>query len=199
MSKKIVIVGGGALGSHLLFGLRAQLFTRSGEGLSVCVVDFDVVEQKNLWSQLHTKMSIRKRKSQALQQAMNGLFGIRIESNTNRLEENNKEVILNDAFLIVDCVDNAATRILIQEYAREKNIACLHGALAAGGIFGSVHWNERFVVDEDPEEEQATCEDGAFLPFIQFTSALMAGTIQEFLESGKKRSFNLFPWNVLEI
>ena len=60
--KKIVIVGVGALGSHLV------LLGRNWSARFV-VIDDDRVEQKNTQSQFHSRMGVGRNKAQAMQQA----------------------------------------------------------------------------------------------------------------------------------
>ena len=66
---KLVIVGVGALGSHLALLLR-------NAGVPLVLVDFDRVEAKNTMSQFHTRMGLGRNKAQALQQSLKGLFGL---------------------------------------------------------------------------------------------------------------------------
>ena len=113
MAKKIVIIGVGALGSHL------ALFGRNLGDLKV--VDFDRIESKNVMSQFHTAMGKGQNKAQALQKAFQGLFGIKVEANTNKVAKDNAGAVLGVPDLIVDCTDNAEARRVIQGYAKEKD------------------------------------------------------------------------------
>ena len=181
---KIVIIGVGQLGSHVL------LLGRNWDG-TFKVVDFDKVEMKNTQSQFHTKMGLRRNKTQALQQAMQGMFGIRIEAVPHRLTTDNAEQILGGAKLVLDCTDNIAARQVIQTYVRANSIPCLHGALDADGTFGRVVWDEHFTADAEGVEGEATCEDGETLPFGAKVAAQLAWAAQEFLADGVKRSYQI--------
>lgn len=193
MSKppKIVIVGVGALGSHLV------LLGRNWAA-SFVAIDFDRVEQKNVASQFHTKMGVGKNKGAALQQAMQGMFGLRIEAVPHKLGPDNADTLLSGADLVLDCVDNTPTRTLIQESARRLSIPCLHGAIAADGSYARLMWDGAFVPDEGAEGE-ATCEDGEHLPFVALTAARMAALVQEWLTSQKQRSIHLHPNGMIEV
>ncbi len=188
---KIAVVGVGALGSHLV------LLGRNWD-VNFTVIDFDRVEQKNVMSQFHSKMGVGRNKAQAIQQAMQGLFGIRLEAVPHRLTADNIEALLKSADLVVDCVDNAPTRQLIQDFVRAQNIPCLHGAVAADGNYARVMWDPIFGIDEGGEG-QATCEDGEQLPFIAGVSARMAAAIQHFLADGSQRSEHLHPGGVIAL
>lgn len=179
----ITIVGVGALGSHVAQFLRHY---------ELRVIDFDKVESKNTLSQFHIKASVGKSKALSLSQTFNMLFGIKVSSIVHKLVEDNANVMLLNSELVIDCLDNAAGRKVIQNWARSRQVPCLHGALAANGQMGRIIWDEEFFIDGEVEGA-ATCEDGQHLPFIAMTSAAIARSAQEFLTSGKKISFQTFP------
>lgn len=183
--KTIVIVGVGALGSHVAQFLRSA-------GATIKVVDFDRVEQKNTLSQFHGKPSVGKTKVLALQQSMQFLWGVKIDVIPHKLASDNVEAVLGAPSLVIDCLDNAPSRRVVQAYVRARGIPCLHGALAADGGFGRVVWDEKFVID-DATPGAATCEDGEHLPFIALASAHLARAAQIFLASGRKSGFEINP------
>ena len=195
----ITVVGVGALGSHLVQFLRS-LKTADGRLVNLRAVDFDRVEQKNLASQFHGKPGVGKLKVDALKQTMDFLYKRPIQTNSNKVVADNIGAVLlppdainlPTAHVVVDCLDNGASRRLVQGYVRQHSIPCLHGALAAGGTFGRVIWDEGFVVD-DETAGAPTCEDGEFLPFIALTSAYLARAVQEFTLTGKKVGFSVSP------
>jgi hypothetical protein len=182
----IVIVGVGALGSHLVQFIRNQK-------VDIKILDFDRVEQKNVLSQFHGKPGVGKNKVLALQQTMDFLFKRQLTVVGNKLVAENIDVLMKGATLVVDCLDNAASRKLVQDYVRKHNLPCLHGALAPGGEFGRAVWTEQFVIDSEVGAGAATCEDGEFLPFIALTAAYLARSVQLFLKDGKKIGFSISP------
>jgi molybdopterin/thiamine biosynthesis adenylyltransferase len=190
MSKKLIIVGAGALGSHLVQLLRNL-------DVTITVMDFDRIEQKNIMSQFHSKPSVGKNKTVALAQTMNFLFGLKIESNPNKLTRDNANIVLNGHDLIVDCLDNAESRKIIQTFAREYHVPCIHGALAADGAFGRVVWDEDFIVDDESGAGTATCENGEHLPFINIVASFLAKSIQAFSVTGKKIGYNISPDTIM--
>ena len=185
MSAKVVIVGVGALGSHLALLLR-------NVDADLVLVDFDRVEAKNVQAQFHTKMGLGKNKAAALQQTLKGLFGRDVTAIPHRLGAENVATLLGGAALVVDCLDNAPSRQLVQDHVRAHGIACLHGALAADGQFGRVIWDEDFAID-GAAAGAATCEDGEHLPFVARVAAELALAAQRFLRDGKKVGAQLFP------
>lgn len=191
---KIVVVGVGALGSHVVQFLR-------NVDADITVVDFDRVERKNVASQFHAKASVGKGKVVGLKQTMNFLFGKKINTIPHKLTTDNVETLLKDVDLVIDCLDNAAGRRVVQDWCgpacgpsgEGSRIPCLHGALDAAGSFGRVIWSKDFVIDEEGAEGQATCEDGEFLPFITITAAFLARSAQLFLEQDQQVGYTVHP------
>lgn len=187
--KQVTIVGVGALGSHVALFLRNEADLR--------IIDCDKVEQKNVLAQFHGRPGVGKNKTQSLYQTLQFMFGLKVYKIPHRLTSDNVEQLLGDSDLIIDCLDNAASRVLVQEYARETGTPCLHGALSADGVFGRVVWSENFVIDSEGTEGAATCEGGEHLPFIGVASTLLARAAQRFLVDEKKVGFELHPGGVV--
>jgi molybdopterin/thiamine biosynthesis adenylyltransferase len=187
--KTVVIVGVGALGSHVaLLGRNWETHLR--------VIDFDRVESKNTQSQFHTRMGQGKNKAKALQAAMQGMWGVKLDAHSVMIGSTNREVMFKHADLIIDCTDNFSAREHIQEYVKEHNIPCLHGCLSADGQMARVVWTEDFKPDKEDVEGEATCEDGANLPFHALAGAFIAQLAQRFLEDGTKQSWQLTPFSM---
>ena len=186
---KIIVVGVGALGSHLVALLR-------NVKADIKVIDFDRVEQKNVQSQFHAKASVGTLKVQGLKQNLQFLFGMKIETIPHKLTSDNDDQLLSGADLVIDCLDNGVARRLVQGFVRRSHTACLHGALAPDGAFGRVVWDESFTVDDESPDAKATCEDGEHLPFISVVSSLMAKSVQDFVKDGKKRGYLVHPGGV---
>lgn len=182
--KKVVVVGVGALGSHVVLLLR-------NTGANITVIDFDRVEQKNVQSQFHGKPNVGKLKVQAVAQTMQMLFGLKVGTIPHKLTSDNDDQLLSGADLIVDCLDNGEARRLVQNFARRSHTACVHGALAADGSFGRVVWDADFKIDDVSGAGAATCEDGAHLPFITIVSSYLSRAAQEFLGNGRKMGFEI--------
>jgi hypothetical protein len=210
--KTITIVGVGALGSHVAMLLR-------NADAQLRVIDFDRVEQKNTQSQFHGRPHNGKLKVDSLKATMNLLWGSKLQTLSAKLVENNVDELLKGSDLVIDCLDNGAARRLVQGYVRRSPYAiplkfvdgkavesqgvfmlpCLHGALSAQGDFGRVVWDEKFVIDDEGAQGQATCEDGAFLPFIAIVSAYIARSAQVFLAEGEKVGFIVKPDGALRV
>lgn len=187
--KNIVLIGLGALGSHAALALRNVGVLK--------LVDFDIVEQKNTLAQFHTKMSLRRNKAQAMQQAFQGLWGLKVEVVPHKLTDANAEVILGKADLVIDCTDNVEARACIKGYCEKAGLPLLHGAMSQDGTFAQVVWTEQFEVEAG--EGGATCEDGANLPFHVLVGAYVAQTAKDFFEKDKRRNFQITPGAVMRL
>jgi len=190
--KNVVIVGVGALGSHVTLLLR--------NAAKLKIIDFDRVEQKNVLSQFHGKPSVGALKVRSMQQSMNMLFGLKIDGVSNKLTSDNAKELLGGADLVIDCLDNGDGRRVCQNFVRAASIPCVHGALAAAGEgFGRVVWDERFVIDDETGVGAATCEDGEHLPFIAIVAAYLARSAQVFLMSGGRLGFNVHSGGAIRL
>jgi hypothetical protein len=185
-SKKVVIVGVGALGSHV-----AQFLRNDAE---LKVIDFDRVEQKNILAQFFSKPSVGKNKAQSLKDMFAFLYGIKVEAVGHRLTVDNATLLLDDADVVINCVDNIETRQLIKHHTERlwPIRPCLHGAVDAVGSFGRVCWDQHFIPDAETPGA-ATCQDGEHLPFIAMVSAVMAKAVQQFLKTGEQYGYSVLP------
>lgn len=207
--KKVTVVGVGALGSHFVQFLRS-------EEVEFKLIDFDRVEQKNTLSQFHGKPGVGKLKVQGLQSTLQLLWGMKVGVNMNKLTAENAQQLLRDSDLIVDCLDNAEARRVIQNYVRGLNaielkidtatgkgtgqavmIPCVHGAVDGEGSFGRVVWDEGFIIDSGSAPGTPTCEDGENLPFIASVAAYLARSVQAYLRRGVKDGFQISPGGVV--
>ena len=191
MSRKVVIVGAGALGSHVL------LLARNWD-CELTIIDFDKVEQKNTQAQMHTRMSLRRNKAQAMAQAMQGMWGLKIKAVPHRLTRDNYEQLLSGAHLVIDCTDNIAARTCIQQFCIAEGTPLLHAALSADGKLGQVIWTELFTADEE-SGDGATCENGDNLPFHVLMGGLIASTAKTFLASGRKYNWQVTGSSFLRV
>lgn len=188
----IAIVGVGALGSHLALFLR-------NESEQIRLIDHDRVEHKNLTSQFHGKPQLGKSKVSSLSRTMDFLFGPQnYQQSGVKLVESNVDSLLGPhgpaaSKLVVDCLDNAESRRLVQNHCRAHAIPCLHGALATNGQFGRVIWSKDFIIDSESSAGAPTCEDGDHLPFIALTAAYLARAAQQYLRDGKQVGYSISP------
>lgn len=189
--KTVTIIGVGALGSHLVQFIRNHAHIE--------IIDFDRVEAKNVLSQFHPRTSVGKAKVESIKQTMNFLFSKRIDVNPHKLTDLNVDKLIGGADIVADCLDNGASRRVVQEYVRRHNIPCVHGGVAPNGSFGRVIWDEGFVIDDETGMGAATCEAGEHLPFLGLVGCYLARSVQEFLTTGKKMGFSISPTTVVAV
>jgi molybdopterin/thiamine biosynthesis adenylyltransferase len=187
MKRGVCIVGCGALGSHLVQAIR-------NEDIDLRLIDDDRLEAKNVLSQFHVRQQVGKNKAQALAQTMQGFFGVKVDSVIpHRLTADNVATLLMGSALVVDCLDNTATRKLVRTYVRAHGTPCLHGALAGDGALGRVQWDDAFPIDDDGGAVGATCRDGEHLAFVALVSAYLARSVHVFLTEGKRVGYSVTP------
>jgi len=186
--KSIVIIGLGALGSHAALALR---------NFNLRLVDFDKVEQKNTLAQFHGRMGRGRNKAQALAQAFQGMWGLRPEVKPHKVTNDNVQVMLGGADLVIDCTDNVDARECIKGFCTDNDIPLLHSAMSDDGSFAQVVWTENFEVEAGAGGE--TCEDGANLTFHVLVGAYTAQVARDFIEKDTKRNFQITPGGVLRI
>ena len=179
---RIVICGVGALGSTaVLYCCYVDAELR--------LVDFDRVESKNLAAQWFVKQSVGKNKAEAIRLQLANFYGAKAEAMSVRLAATNATQLLAGADLAVDCFDNADSRNVLSEHAREIKVPLVHAALAADGTFGMVRWDERFTADREDQPGQPTCEGGEHLPMIGLVGATLARAIQDFVKDGARHDY----------
>lgn len=201
--KKVVIVGVGALGSHVAMMLRGEAELR--------LVDFDTVEAKNTEAQLYGKRNVRQLKVTALEGLLKFIWPeTKVVARPTKLTPDNVNVLLEGVDVVIDCVDNGEARKLIQRHLSplkvrragqtvdvsmngERAAPVLHGGLAANGAFGRVAWGDAYTIDDDAAAGTPTCEGGEHLPFIALVSSFIAFSAQSYLRHGRKDNWMISP------
>lgn len=123
----VIIIGMGALGSHLAEGL-----VRAGIG-ELTIVDRDYIEESNLQRQtLYTANDAQEALPKVIA-AQNGLFAIRDDVKINAFVEQVDYKFLvqhsKNVTLILDATDNFDTRMLINDFAFKYNIPWIYGGV----------------------------------------------------------------------
>ncbi len=183
------------------------------------VVDFDRVESKNLASQFHTTAGLGRLKVQSLAMTMNMLWRKQITTNHNKLIRGNERQLVSRGVkdggyvlphLMIDCLDNGASRRVLQQWALDCDVPLLHGAIDAAGTFGRVGWTKhsvltdgsilhKFGIDDEEKIGQPTCENGENLPMVAIVSGYIAKAAQAFLRDGKLIGFQISPGSTVAV
>lgn len=122
---KVVIAGAGGLGSP------ASLYlTAAGVG-TIRIVDDDAVELSNLNRQvLHWTEDIGNKKVDSAVEKLERLNpNVKVEAVRETITEKNASRLVDGFDVIVDAMDNLATRLILNRMAIEKNMPLIHGAV----------------------------------------------------------------------
>lgn len=124
-SSKVLVVGCGGLGGNII-----EYLSRAGVG-SLTVVDGDVFEESNLNRQiLSTSENIGKKKAMAAAERVKAIDpDIEVTAVCDFLTKENASALMADADLVVDALDNAPARLILEDAASEAGLAIVHGAI----------------------------------------------------------------------
>jgi len=121
----VAVVGAGALGTN-----SVELLVRAGVG-TVRVIDRDVVERSNLHRmRVLGDADVGRSKAEALATALASLLpGSRVEAVVEDLTAANALALLDGADLVMDAVDNMATRYLVNDACLEAGVPWVYGGV----------------------------------------------------------------------
>jgi adenylyltransferase/sulfurtransferase len=119
--KTVLIVGVGGLGCTI-----ANLLARIG--INLILVDYDVVSQSNLERQiLFDKEDLSKKKVVVAKKKLEQFANIKIIDD-GITKDNIAKIISKNIDLVIDCTDNAPTRLIINDYCKKNNINWIYSA-----------------------------------------------------------------------
>ena len=132
LAARVLVVGAGGLGSAVLYYLVA-----AGVG-HVGIVDSDCVDVSNLQRQiLHFSGDVGKEKTQSACEKLNALNPeVELSVSDCRLSAENVAEIISPYDVVVDAVDNADTKYLLNDCCVAMRKPLVHGAV--GGFSGNV-------------------------------------------------------------
>lgn len=120
----VAVVGLGAIGS-----VASQLLARAGVR-KLMLIDRDTVEFSNLQRQFYPENFVGLPKAIAAARMLKKINSrIKIDVRSMDLKATNVG-ILRSSDLVLDCVDNMSTRLLINDFCRRENILWVHAAVA---------------------------------------------------------------------
>jgi molybdopterin/thiamine biosynthesis adenylyltransferase len=144
-NKKVLVIGSGGLGSHVIEGL-----TRIGiENIGVC--DFDIIEESNLNRQLlaledsigHNKAMLAKERILMINK--NVIVNVYVNKYPN-------QTIINDLKyydLIIDCLDSIEMRKQLEKDVLAVNKELIYGSIAGSyGYFGLINKNNQLMINQ---------------------------------------------------
>ena len=187
-----IVIGVGGTGSLLARDLPKLLYKTNAQ---ICLIDGDVIEEKNIIRQGFQKQDVGENKAIVLANKINSLYGTNCIVIDEYATEHNLLALCrkkkNMTPVIIGCVDNNATRVMIEnvfkqldnviyidsansEYDGNLFIVSKTDSIQKGMLRGESY---RFDLDKHPNE--ISCQEQVAKGNVQFlvTNAQMAVTI----------------------
>ena len=122
---RVLVAGCGGLGGNII-----EHLARAGVG-ALTVVDGDVFEESNLNRQiLSTTENIGQKKALAAAERVRAIDpSISVTAVCEFLTKENASVLMSDADLVIDALDNAASRLVLEDAASDAGLTIVHGAI----------------------------------------------------------------------
>lgn len=132
LQSAVTVVGLGGLG-----GTVVEILARAGIG-TLCLIDGDRFEDHNLNRQLTSAVNLLGTpKSLAAQTRVAAVNpALMVEAHGEFLDEKNAARLLGSAEVVVDCLDNIDTRLILGKTAKKMGLPMVSAAV--GGLFGQV-------------------------------------------------------------
>lgn len=167
---KILICGAGAIGSNLVRNLVPDL---KGEH-EITVVDFDVVEERNVTpgTQWYTAEQIGLPKVEALQYNVYQAFQREIIAE----RANVIEIDPDEYDLVVDCFDNFHARNVLHEIKTEV----VHVGFSDQFTF-EIEWDEHYQVPTDITSGMDICEMPGAAGFVSSVASLASLVVERYV------------------
>jgi len=131
----IALIGCGTLGARtardISVALSKQEHSVLGSDHSLLLFDHDRVEERNVGVQLYETKDIGLLKAHVLAQQLQKTYAKPVFIDHTNLE------LLQEAEVIIDCTDNLATRLLLNQYCVDNGIPLIHAAASqTKGVVG---------------------------------------------------------------
>jgi len=122
---RVLVIGCGGLGGNII-----EYLARAGVG-SLTVVDGDVFEESNLNRQiLSTTENLGQKKALAAAERVKAIDpSVDVTPVCEFLTKENASALMADTDLVVDALDNAAARLVLEDAAAEAGLTLVHGAI----------------------------------------------------------------------
>lgn len=122
---KIAVMGCGGIGGEVI-----EMLARMGVG-ELNVVDNDYFDLSNINRQvLSTFENLGLSKSEVAKEKVRQINPYtKVNAFKDEINEENISQIVDDSDIIIDCLDNLLTRVIVSRYAKSNNIPFIHGAI----------------------------------------------------------------------
>jgi len=142
---QVFILGCGAIGSNLALELARKCFSTSTY-LNIFLLDYDVVERRNLAAQAFLPKHVGLLKVDAVEELLEGFSSVSISKLNLKLTEENLTEIINivdasdEKSILIDCFDNLDARNLAWKLGQVLDIPVIHAGMSEKGS-GYVSWS----------------------------------------------------------
>jgi hypothetical protein len=178
---RVTLCGAGALGSHL-----ADNLVRQGFG-APRVIDRDRVDEHNVSTQLYGESDVGSWKVEALRSRLFRAAGVEVDALNKELTERNARSLLKGAALVIDALDNSASRRLVQQTCRALALPCLHVGLYAD--YAEVVWDEAYLVPADAAGD--VCDYPLARNLVLLAVAVASEAVVRFALDGERGNWSL--------
>ena len=185
---RIVIWGCGAIGSNL-----AHLLIADRRDWSYLLVDYDVVEARNIPNQWYYEHQIKQKKVEALQSNIYMAYGKIVDIYNQKISNFKFKLtthlfeFIQKANVWIDCFDNYESRKLLCNSAIPSLFDTLHIAFSASKTF-EILWDEVYK-PEKVEEQFDICTWPGAKSFINLVCSLASISVQKWVDKNEKWCF----------
>lgn len=175
-NKRVLIIGVGGVGQHV----STYLLTNGVSNLTI--VDFDKVEISNLNRQiLLTESDLGKSKVDVVKAALEARNkDSNITSLNLKIDDNNICDVIKGFDLVVDAVDNWATKLVIARGCKKSNILYMH--IGVDGYKGQYClFKDKSLLDVASEDILSSPKDGVLGPMVGIISSMASLLILHYL------------------
>lgn len=175
-NKRVLIIGVGGVGQHI----STYLVTNGVSNLTI--VDFDKVEISNLNRQiLLTESDLGKSKVDVVKAALEARNkDSHIASLNLKIDDNNIYDVIKGFDLVVDAVDNWATKLVIARGCKKENIPIMH--IGVDGYKGQYClFKDKSLLDIASEDILSSPKDGVLGPMVGIISSMASLLILHYL------------------
>lgn len=178
---RITVCGAGSLGANLV----EQLARCGATGLTV--IDRDRLEEQNLATQPYGRSELGGYKATLLSALVYRALGSQVTAVAKELTGDTAARLLRGSQLVVDCLDNRAGRLCVQEACRQYQIPLLHGGL--NGDYAEVVWDAAYTVPSGAGED--VCDYPLARNLVTLTVSTLAESILTWLDNEDQQSWSL--------
>lgn len=178
---RITVCGAGSLGANLV----EQLARCGANGLTV--IDRDRLEEQNLATQPYGRSELGGYKATLLSALVYRALGSQVTAVAKELTPDTAARLLRGSALVIDCLDNRAGRLCVQEACRKFEIPLLHGGL--NGDYAEVVWDAEYTVPSGAGED--VCDYPLARNLVTLTVSTLAESILTWLDKEEQQSWSL--------